>query len=303
MKAKKWLTIITGSFSLLSLIAALIIGKSSNCILYDISMAVFGSALLGAIMSLTEYFVERRKVMEQFWDEARKVLNELRKIRYINVDAPHELIYACFLEEESNKWYRIFNDSPSETARNKLISWFEENEVMSFNEEDDIDAELRRIYENRIEDFRKEYQRAIDSYIIAANIDIGLLSNAYGGMDFFINGCIRDKAFKDIYQKLQEFKNSLLKENYHFNLLKEGHGKFSVCADKAYRICQIAFTEKDEVVDGFSEKIVYQELFDEIQDSLEWFRCKIYRNEKYEAVEKIPIWGKVNMISFEEKKK
>lgn len=152
---------------------------------------------------------------------------------------------------------------------------------MSFNEEDDIDAELRQIYENRIEDFRKEYQRAIDSYIIAANIDIGLLSNAYGGIDFFINGCIRDKAFNDIYQKLQEFKNSSLKENYHFNLLKEGHGKFSVCADKAYRVCQIAFTEKHEVVNGFSEKVVYQELFDEIQDSLEWFRCKIYRNGKY----------------------
>lgn len=121
MKAKKWLTIIAGSFSLLSFIAALIIGKSSNCILYDISMAVFGSALLGAIMSLTEYFVDRRKSMEQFWDEARKVLNELRKIRYINVDAPHELICACFLEEESNKWHRIFNDPQSETARNKLI--------------------------------------------------------------------------------------------------------------------------------------------------------------------------------------
>ena len=79
MKAKKWLTIITGCISLLSLIAALIIGKTSNCILYDISMAIFGSALLGAIMSLTEYFVERRKAMEQFWDEARKVLKELRK--------------------------------------------------------------------------------------------------------------------------------------------------------------------------------------------------------------------------------
>ena len=138
MKAKKWLTIITGCISLLSLIAALIIGKTSNCILYDISMAIFGSALLGAIMSLTEYFVERRKAMEQFWDEARKVLKELRKIRYINVDAPHDLICACFSEEESNKWHEKLDHIQAESARNNLISWFEENTVMSFTEEDDI---------------------------------------------------------------------------------------------------------------------------------------------------------------------
>lgn len=33
---------------------------------YDISLAIFGSALLGFIMSLIEYFTERRKAMEQF---------------------------------------------------------------------------------------------------------------------------------------------------------------------------------------------------------------------------------------------
>ena len=87
MKAKKWLTIITSIFSILSLVTALLIGNGSNSVLYDIAMAVFGSALLGAIMSSTEYFVERRKAMEQFWDEARKVLAEMRKVRYINVDA------------------------------------------------------------------------------------------------------------------------------------------------------------------------------------------------------------------------
>lgn len=114
---------------------------------------------------------------------------------------------------------------------------------------------------------------------------------------------LASKAFNDIYQKIREFENCLLAETYHFNLLKEGHGKFSVCADRAYRICQLAFTEKDEVIGGFSEKVVYQSLFDEIEDSLEWFRCEIYKNEKYEAIEKKPILGTVQVLSFEEKKK
>ena len=57
MKAKKWLTIITLVITVISLVLAFIIGKNSNCITYDISMAIFGGAALGFIMSFTEYYV------------------------------------------------------------------------------------------------------------------------------------------------------------------------------------------------------------------------------------------------------
>ena len=57
MKAKKWLTIITLAISIIALVLAFAIGKESNSIFYDIEMAILGSALLGFIMSLTEYFV------------------------------------------------------------------------------------------------------------------------------------------------------------------------------------------------------------------------------------------------------
>lgn len=65
MKAKKWVTLITAGISVISLICAIV----ANCacvnlpLMYDISMAIFGSALLGFIMSLIEYFAERRKAM------------------------------------------------------------------------------------------------------------------------------------------------------------------------------------------------------------------------------------------------
>ena len=110
MKAKKWLTIITLVITALSLVLAFIIGKNSNCITYDISMAIFGGAALGCIMSLTEYYVERRKAMEEFWLQATKVLNELKKIKYLDVDAPINLIVDdidASLENFRCKIYRI----------------------------------------------------------------------------------------------------------------------------------------------------------------------------------------------------
>ena len=83
MKAKKWVTFITAGISVISLICAII----ANCVcidlMYDISMAVFGSALLGFIMSLIEYFAERRKAMEDFLRHLKAKAYQKRKVAII----------------------------------------------------------------------------------------------------------------------------------------------------------------------------------------------------------------------------
>lgn len=128
MKAKKWLTIITMIVSVLSLVVAFVIGKCSNCIYYDISMALLGSAVLGFIMSLTEYYVERRKAMEEFWVQAIKILRKLREIEHLDLDAPLGLIIEAFREERSNELFHNLAISPDDKeikheAKNNLISW------------------------------------------------------------------------------------------------------------------------------------------------------------------------------------
>ena len=79
MKAKKWLIIITLIVSIVSFIIAFVIGKKVLAYIYDVSMALFGSAALGFIMSITEYYVERRKAMEEFWIQAVNVLKRIEK--------------------------------------------------------------------------------------------------------------------------------------------------------------------------------------------------------------------------------
>ena len=76
MKAKKWLTIITLFVATISLVLAYVIGKDNNSISYDITMALLGSAILGFIMSITEYYAERRKAMEESYIQAIKVLQK-----------------------------------------------------------------------------------------------------------------------------------------------------------------------------------------------------------------------------------
>ena len=96
MKEKKWLTIITAVCSICSIAIALLFKDCTNYkFIYDIALAVFGSGLLGFLMSLIEYFVQRRYSMEEFWYEAQKALKQLRACKPIVTDAPLDLILAC----------------------------------------------------------------------------------------------------------------------------------------------------------------------------------------------------------------
>lgn len=243
MRGKKNLTIITFLCTASALLCAILTAKETGSIVYDIALAIFGSSLLGFVMSLTEYFVERRSAMECFWQEARKVLSKFRKVKYIDIDAPVDLLHACFLEEWNNPLTAFFALSQqSDSAKKSLIGWYEDNVPMSWTENDDIDAELDKMYTSKMIEYRKEYICCIDSYIEAATIDIGTLSNAYGNLDFlFKNRSIKKEAFSKIYDQLRMLRDLFRLERDHFIRLKNGKGSFPVCAEKADNICEKIF--------------------------------------------------------------
>lgn len=292
MKAKKWLTIITFVVSILSLVLAFIIGKSANCIFYDIAMALFGSAVLGFIMSATEYFVERRKAMEEFWIQAINILNELRKIKYLDIDTPEELVLDCLKEEQINKLKERFseNNDIQHIAKDSLISLLEENITISSPTNADLDSIL--------EEYIQNIDKCMDSYRQVSTIEKGLLDNAYGNLEFiFGNRKIRQNAYDKIYDKIRKILYDIKSEAFHFNLLKEGKGNYVICALKIYELNSKYFKVTNKNIHGYKNTLVYQHVFDEIEESLEKFRRKIYRT-KYEKVKPEPVLGK--MIHFNE---
>ncbi|MDD7381668.1 MAG: hypothetical protein PUG37_02635, partial [Bacillales bacterium] len=81
-----------------------------------------------------------------------------------------------------------------------------------------------------------------------------------------------------------------------FNLLKDGNGNFTVCILKVSELNQEYFLSKEEKTHGYTNTLIFQNVFDDIDASLEKFRCKIYKS-KYIESEKVPISGK--MIFFD----
>lgn len=86
-------------------------------------------------------------------------------------------------------------------------------------------------------------------------------------------------------------------EAYHFNLLKEGKGNLPACASKVVALNQKYFSSREEKTSGYTNTLVFQSVFDDIDASLEKFRCKIYGTE-YTEPQREPVSGK--MLYFNE---
>ena len=175
MNAKKWVTIVT----LICTIIAVVLMTVFKCcfsdgnIGYDIALAIFGSALLGLIMSLVEYFSERKKAMEQFWIEAKRVLAQFRKAKYIYFDEPEEIVIGCIAENYYNKRAKksapgvvdIFGSEESHVYQEKYTQWMEENEPMLFTENHDIGNKINQKYITKMQNYQKTENEEIDNNI------------------------------------------------------------------------------------------------------------------------------------------
>ena len=302
MKAKKWLTIITLAVTLAALLVAIYANNKECDLTYDFSMAIFGSALLGFIMSLIEYFAERRKAMEAFLKAAYKIYSNFRQIKYVDVDAPQDLIVDCIAEEQHNELCRNIASATgsamgleeTHTKRDAYITWMEENVEISFSEGDDIPVILITIYNHQMDGHKNLFKSRIDMYMDIANMDFDDLSNAYGNLDFlFGNKFVRQKAFDSIYQKLQEWRNQVLSEAYHFRLLKENKGNFAVCVRKLFELNDMFFEAKSEHTTNEVHTVVYQRLFDDMSDRIEDFRCATYFKKDVIYEKRTPVLSKI----------
>ena len=309
MRAKKWLTFATIICTIASIVLMIAFQCNDIKIGYDISLALFGSAFLGLIMSLIEYFSERKSSMEKFWIEARKVLVQFRNAKPIVMNEPEELILNSFAEEISNREIEKYGEEVANflglkkesKAKNEYIAWMESHEVMNFTENDDISRILDEIYEQRLEEKKTYFSSIIDNYIDLSNISLSDLDSAYGSLDFmFGNKKIRRIAYEEVFNKVREIRNSIYSEVYHFNLWKEGKGNFVICAMKAMEISKALFESKISESGALKQECIYQRAFDEIEESLEDFRIKIYWSQKKDPVKQIPVMGR--MIIFENEK-
>lgn len=257
--------------------------------IYDVSLACFGSAVLGLVVAYTAYSAERRDAMEQFWDEGIVLTNGIRKIKHIEFDEPIELAKNAIKEEMGI----ILSDDQEKNAKEKLKAWIEENR---YPDDGRLDYEVA--LEKYCQDILKAYLRSIidcaQSYVDFSESGIRSLSNAYGRMDYlFSNGSIRRSAYDEIYRRIYDFHKICREEAYHFTLAINGQGNLAVCLDK--------ILELDAKLYMQSNNMVFASFADELDKELEIFRSKIY-GVNPECCEPVPIKWKLDFEKANQQK-
>lgn len=113
MREYKVLSCLSSFISLISFVCTLCThGKESVALLYNISLAIFGSSLVSFVMSLIGYFANRRKAMELFSFEAKKVVLVIGNLVYFNPTKSNidECIdkYLCFIETDLSSFSNAY---------------------------------------------------------------------------------------------------------------------------------------------------------------------------------------------------
>lgn len=271
--------------TILSVVGTVLLSERNN-LWYNLFLALFGSAFLGLIMSVTEYYVERKRALESFWKTSLRVTNELRKAKPMNCEIPKDLCIQCIAEKINNQEYDRYGGematllglSREETKAKAYANWIADNECPTFSEGDDIDNILLRVAHDRIDHEYERFISRIDNLIMISKIDLSDVSQAYENLDFLANGNRKIKlfAYNKIYNKLSEVLNRVRSEVYHFNLWKEGKGNFVVCISKVYELQELLFNEETRTDEGVEFRLVFAKVVDEIMESLEEFRVFIY---------------------------
>ena len=285
MRTNKIATIATFLISLLTLIVcAILFNHEPKPFWYDICLACFGSALLGLVVAYSAYSAERRKAMESFWQESLSLINAIRKLKYLNIEEPINLIRDCIKEE-----YGInFLETNTHKAKNAMIDWLEINKYPD-DGNPDYSQRMNLYYSGLIESYTEHLIAVMKTYVDFSQISIQPLMNAYGSMDYIIaNHSIRKKVYDNIYRKIEKVHSHCLKESKKLNLAIKGNVHLLDGLDIAIIINDKLYTKKEG-------DMIFASLADELDEKLEWFRSKIY-HVKPEDIKPIPL---NYMIDFE----
>ena len=293
LKLSIWISSIFFVFSIISKILDIKIGSNLTTFIKDIMLGIFCSSIVTVFFYISAYKVERKKVLEQYWNEVRRILIELRKIDYMNINFEPN-VFIKFMNEQRNKvwlnqWYK-------ENSMEIPEKEFENTNLIKKKILEDEDEFLRKISMDSREKYLDEkietiYNRTTDRINKIINQYLKYLENSTDNLNFILGDIeffTGEKNYKKVYELFERIYNLNIKiqeSARHFRYYNDGEG------NKAFVLSEILKLQKDifEVEETEDSKIIYSKFIDNMEIQLEEFRANIIYNIKPEKIEIIPL--------------
>lgn len=268
----------------------------------DTILGIFGSSVVAIFFHTSAYRVERKKVVKQYWNEVKDLLDKLSKIYYLYFGCDQEFIINYLREKNMvasfKEYYKINNNENlkkeieqkiqkklnyTKAVRERIENdnWEKLSKLSKKEREENIDKAVDAIITDKI-------NRIIHIYNEYDKYNIVNLEFILEDMQFFTS----DENYEKAYEMYQEINNILKKIQETSNFLKfhkVDEGNKDIILAKIFETQQYIFKVEEETINGRKLKLVYNEFNDMMQRKLEEFRTSVmYKTEpKYE--ERIPI--------------
>lgn len=291
-----WLSIIITIISLILLIIFQFLDVKIEHIIIDVlvemNLGIFSSSIITIFFYISAYKIEKRKLLGNYWNEIRKILINLSKIEYLNIDFKEDVIVG-YIHEKSNVWKKQYNKM---NPKNKIYEDLKNTKIIKNNikkhkkevieqlskegKRKFLNDELGKIYNKTV----KKINKITGQYLEFLDYSIEELNCILGDMEFFTGKENYLKAYK-LYKNIYDLRIKIQNSARHFRYYKEGK------VNKAIVLYEILELQKNifRIEENKSYKTVSNELLDEMNNELEEFRAKIIYNIEPEKYEKIPI--------------
>lgn len=257
--------------------------------IYNISLGLFGSSFVVFLTSITEYRVAKTQLLENIWNESRKLNIQLHKIRpihsYIDDDTLVNYVNEwLFRQTEEDKL--IFGDKHE--AYDKLYNYLLEYYKESINQlpRKEIKSYVDSLINSEREKIIEKLEKVIDQYLNLNNYSFLEFNNLLGDVEFFTGKSEYLRLYQNIYEPLRNMYNDL-KECvcYHFDLYRNDE------INRPDVLLSILFENQDKLFriekkkeKGYECDSIYADFCDNIDDKIEEFRAKIIYKCKEEKI-------------------
>ena len=296
-KASKLAIIISTILLVMAILFKLLDIKYSNNFtgfMKDIFLGSFCSSIVTVFFYISAYKVERKRVLEQYWNECRRMIIGLNDIEYLNIDYDKD-IFIKFINEQKNKLWiteyykQIKQEIPTKEFENtKLIKEQIKKDNKELFERISKDAGEKYLKERIEKIYNKttdKINKIVEQYLNYLKQSTDNLNFILGDIEFFTGKANYIKAHA-MFQKIYDLRVKMQESARHFRYYKEGEG------NKAAVLSEILELQKSifKVEENEDSKIVYREFCDTMELELEDFRAKIIYNIEPDKIKIIPIY-------------
>ena len=248
MREKKWVIIISSMIIVLSLIIFTIVLSWGNRHPYSyssfiewtktVSAGTLTSAMVTLLITTVEYFVEKKKSLQEFMDATFELIVQYRTIEVIDTDIPIDILKSYFREE---MWNNTVCYKSAGTARQIALNYIR-NKHLEFSSNPIEDDQLTSLLSKHIQHDRDHLYYHIQHYLeLVEKVKSTQLATAYSNIDFLYSHNSTEWICKEIVRRQVEAQKRLCDLAFHLrNFLeteRSGHrGNLSVMISKMLEI-------------------------------------------------------------------